>query len=158
MSKRPFSHHTGGTAKAAVNVLDCESRDPVLVEIRSRDSFYGRPFHSAVSIRAAICFMRKCEHSILVTYLGCFLEQCTMPTGLFYPFKLTSRFVIIGCLVLLTVVIFILFLQKSLYFLSKQYRPLAYIISFSISIVSMLDLHCLSNSFSWVLGIIGLRN
>ena len=34
-----------------------------------------------------------------------------MPTGLFYPFKLTSRFVIIGCLVLLTAVIFILFIE-----------------------------------------------
>ena len=35
-----------------------------------------------------------------------------MPTGLFYPFKLTSRFVIIGCLVLLTVVMFILFTEN----------------------------------------------
>ena len=80
-----------------------------------------------------------------------------MPTGLFYPFKLTSRFVIIGCLVLLPVVI-IINLQKLLYPKSKQCRPLSYIISFSISLVSMLDLHCLSNSFTWVLGIIGLTD
>ena len=37
-----------------------------LVEIRSRNSFYGHTFPSAVSIRAAICFMRKFEHSILI--------------------------------------------------------------------------------------------
>ena len=34
-----------------------------------------------------------------------------MPTGLSYLFKLTSRLVIKGCLVLLTVVIFILFAE-----------------------------------------------
>ena len=34
-----------------------------------------------------------------------------MPTRLFYPFKLTSRFVIIGCLVLSTEVMFILFTE-----------------------------------------------
>ena len=34
-----------------------------------------------------------------------------MPTRLFYPFKLTSWNVIIGCLVLVTVVIFILFTE-----------------------------------------------
>ena len=39
---------------------------PVLVEICSRNSFYGQPFPSVVSIRAAIFFMKKCEHSILM--------------------------------------------------------------------------------------------
>ena len=34
-----FSQHTGATAGAILNVLDCESRDPVLVEICSKDSF-----------------------------------------------------------------------------------------------------------------------
>ena len=34
-----------------------------------------------------------------------------MRTGFLYPFKLTSLFVIIGCLVLLTAVIFILFTE-----------------------------------------------
>ena len=36
MSKR---QHTGGTAGAIFNVLDCESRDLVLVEIRSKIVF-----------------------------------------------------------------------------------------------------------------------
>ena len=61
-----FSQHTGGTAYAVANVLDCDSRDPVLVEICSRNNFYGHPFPSAISIRAAICFMRKCVLSILI--------------------------------------------------------------------------------------------
>ena len=47
-------------------------------------------------------------------------------------------------------------LQKLLYHLSKQSRPLLDVISFTICLVSTLDLHCLSNSFIWVLGIIGL--
>ena len=54
-----FSQHAGGTANAVVNV-------PVLVEIRSRNSFYGHPIPSAVSITVAICFMQKCEHSMLM--------------------------------------------------------------------------------------------
>ena len=56
-----------------------------------------------------------------------------MPTGVFNPFKLTDRsvHVIIGSLALLTAVIFII-LQKSLYHLSKQCRPLSDIISFTI--------------------------
>ena len=62
MSKRPVL----GTADAVVNVIDCESRDPVLAEIRSRNSFYGYPFPSDVSIKAAICFVRKREHSIMM--------------------------------------------------------------------------------------------
>ena len=44
--------------------------------------------------------------------------------------------------------IFILYL----YHLSKQCRPLSYIISFTICLVSTLDQHCLSNYFIWVLG------
>ena len=44
--------HTGGTAGAIFNVLGCQFRDPVLVEIRSKNSFYGHTFPSAVSIRA----------------------------------------------------------------------------------------------------------
>ena len=47
-----FSPNTGGTAGAIFNVLGCQFRDPVLVEIRSKNSFYGHPFPSAVSIRA----------------------------------------------------------------------------------------------------------
>ena len=71
MSKRPvFSQYTGGTAGATFNVLDCESRDPVLVEICSKNNFYGHPFPSAVSIRAAISFLRKSGRSILSNYLG----------------------------------------------------------------------------------------
>ena len=46
MSKRPvFSPHIGGTAGAIFNVLDYEFRDPVLVEIRSKNTkviFYVR--------------------------------------------------------------------------------------------------------------------
>ena len=45
-----------------------------------------------------------------------------------------------------TAVIFIL-LQKLLYHISKQCRPLSDIFSFTICLVSTLDLHCLSNSF-----------
>ena len=47
-------------------------------------------------------------------------------------------------------------LQKLLYHLSKQSRPLLDIISSTICFVFTLDLHCLTNSFLWVLGIIGL--
>ena len=39
MSKRTFSQYTGGTAGAILNVLDCESRDPVLVQIRFKIVF-----------------------------------------------------------------------------------------------------------------------
>ena len=88
------------------------------------------------------------------------MEQCRsvnpfMPTGVFNPFKQTDRSVIIGHLVLLTAVIFII-LQKLLYHLTKQCRPLSDIISLIICLVSTFDLHCLSNSFIWVLDIIGL--
>ena len=41
-----------------------------------------------------------------------------------------------------------------LYHLSKQCRPLSDLVSFTICLVSTLDLHCLSNYFIWVLGII----
>ena len=78
-----------------------------------------------------------------------------MPTGVFNPFKMTDRSVILGSLVLLTAVIFII-LHKLLYHLSKQCRPLSDIISFTICLVSTLELYCLSNSFIGVLGIIGL--
>ena len=54
-----------------------------------------------------------------------------------------------------TAMIFIL-LQKLLYHISKQCRPLSDIFSFIICLVSTLDLHCLSNSFIWVLDFIGL--
>ena len=52
VEKTCFSPHIGGTADAIFNVLGCQFRDPVLVEIRSKNSFYGHPFPSAVSIRA----------------------------------------------------------------------------------------------------------
>ena len=90
-------------------------------------SFYGHPFPSAVSIRAAIRFW----HSILINYLGGYLEQCRsvnpfFRTGVFNPFKLTGRSVLIGSLMLLrvTTVVFIL-LQKLLYHISKQCRPIS---------------------------------
>ena len=89
------------------------------------------PFPSAVSIRAAISFLRKSGHSILINYLGGYLEQCRsvnpfIRTDVFNPFKLTDRSVMIGSLVLLHVTagIFIL-LQKLLYHLSKQCRSLS---------------------------------
>ena len=63
-----FSPHTGRTAGAIFNVLDYEFRYPALVEIRSKNIFYGHPFPSAVSIRAAISFLRKSGHSILIYY------------------------------------------------------------------------------------------
>ena len=143
-------------------MLDCEFRDPVLVEIRS-ESFYGHPFPSAVSIRAAISFLRKRGHSkYWLTMEQCRSVNRFMPTGVrvFNPFKFTDRSVIImiiGSLVFLTPVIFIILL-KSLYHLSKQCRPLSDIISFTICLVFTLDLHCSSNSFIWVLGIIGLTD
>ena len=39
-------------AGAIFNVLGCQFRNPVLDKIRSKNSFYGHPFPSAVSIRA----------------------------------------------------------------------------------------------------------
>ena len=48
VEKTCFSPHTGGTAGTIFNVLGCQFRDPVLVEIRSKNSFYGHPFPSAV--------------------------------------------------------------------------------------------------------------
>ena len=66
VEKTCFSPHTGGTAGAIFDVLGCEFRDPVLVENRSNNSFYGHPFPSAVTIRAAISFLRKSGHSILI--------------------------------------------------------------------------------------------
>ena len=62
-----------------------------MVEIRSKNSFYGHPSQLE---------QRNSGHSILS------MEQCRsvnpfMPTGVFDPFKLTSRSVIIGSLVLL---------------------------------------------------------
>ena len=120
-------------------MLDCESRDPVLVAICSKNSFYGHPFPPAVSIRAAISFLRKSGRSILSCYLGGYLEQCRsvypfISTGVFNPLKLTDRSVIIGSLVLLhvTAMIFIL-LQKLLYHISKQCRPLSDIFFYSLS-------------------------
>ena len=112
-------------------MLDCESRDTVLVEYCSKNSFYGHPFPSAVSIRAAIGFLRKSGRSVLSNYLGGYLEQCRsvnpfISTGVFNPLKLMDRSVIIGSLVLLhvTAMIFIL-LQKLLYHISKQCRPIS---------------------------------
>ena len=54
--KTCFSPHTGGTAGAIFNVLGCQFRDPVLVEVRSKNSFYGHSFPSAVSIRASLLY------------------------------------------------------------------------------------------------------
>ena len=69
-----------------------------------------------------------------------------MPTGVFNPFKLTGRSVIIGSFVLL-------------YHFTEivvSYKQTAYtlsdIISFTICLVSMLDLHCLSNFFIQCMG------
>ena len=66
-----FSQHVGGTLMQSSMCLD-----PALGEIRLRNSFYGHPFFSAVSIRAAISFLRKCGHSILINFLGSLPEQC----------------------------------------------------------------------------------
>ena len=84
--------------------LNANPETPFLIEIRSKNSFYGPPFPSAVSIRAAI----KSGHSILINFSGGYLEQCRsvnpiIRTGVFNPFKLTDRSVIIGSLVLLHV-------------------------------------------------------
>ena len=68
-----------------------------------------------------------------------------MPTGVFNPFKLTGRSVIIGSLVLLYHFTEIVSFKQTAYTLSD-------IISFTICLVSMLDLHCLSNSFIQFIG------
>ena len=111
--------------------LTANPETPFCKKNRSKNSFYGHPFPSAVSIRAATSFLRKSGHSILIYYLGGYLEQCRsvnplIGTGVFNPFKLTDRSVIIGGLMLLhvTTVIFIL-LQKLLYHISKQCRHLS---------------------------------
>ena len=95
--------------------LTANQEIPFLVEICSKNSFYGHPFPTTVSIRADIRFLRKSGHSILINYLSGYLEQCRSVnpfyrTGVFNPFKLTDRTVIIGSLVLVhvTAVIFIL--------------------------------------------------
>ena len=69
-----------------------------------------------------------------------------MPTGVFNPFKLTDRSVIIGSLVLLYhfTEIVVSFKQTA--------WTLSDIISFTICLVSMLYLHCLSNSFIQCMG------
>ena len=92
------------------------------------------------------------------------MEQCRsvnpfISTGVFNPLKLTDRSIIIESLVLLhvTAMIFIL-LQKLLYHIRKQCIQLSDIFSFIICLVSTLVLHCLSNSFIWVLGFIGLTD
>ena len=41
VEKTCFSPHTG----AIFNVLGCQFRDPVLVEIRSKNSLYGHPLN-----------------------------------------------------------------------------------------------------------------
>ena len=69
-----------------------------------------------------------------------------MPTGVFNPFKLTGRPVIIGSLVLLYH-----FTEIVVSFTQTAYT-LSDIISFTICLVSMLDLHCLSNSFIQCMG------
>ena len=43
VEKTCFSQHTDGTAGTIFNVLDCETRHPVLVENRFENSFYGHP-------------------------------------------------------------------------------------------------------------------
>ena len=93
VQKTCFSQHTDGTAGTIFNVLDCESRHPVLVDNHFKNSFYGHPFPFAVSIRAGISFLRKSGNSIMINYTGVYLEQCRyvnqfMPTGVFYQFKL----------------------------------------------------------------------
>ena len=128
---------------------------PVLVEIRSKKVSTVILSHPLSQLdQLSVSCERVGTHYCLT------MEQCRsvnpfMPTRVFNPSKLTDRSVIIGSLVLLTAVIFII-LQKLLYHLTKQCRPLSDIISFTICHVSTLDLHCLSNSFIWVLGIIGL--
>ena len=70
-----FLQHTDGTAGTIFNVLDCESRHPVLVEKCFKNSFYGHAFPFAASIRAALCLLRKSWNSIMLNYLGGYLEQ-----------------------------------------------------------------------------------
>ena len=89
----------------------------------------------------------------------CTLISVVKCTGVFNPLKLTDRTVIIGSLLLLHVTALILILlQKLLYHKSKQCRQLSDIFSFITCLVSTLDLHCLSNSFIWVLGFIRLTD
>ena len=141
MTPACFSQHTAGTANAVANVLDCDSRDPVLVEIRSRNKFYGHPFPSAVSIRAAICFMRNCVHSILI-----FPGTACVDRPIFAHWSILS--VQTGesiCNYRVFSDIYSFYRHYLLlYHLSKQCRPLSDINSFSISLVSTLYLHCLS--------------
>ena len=57
MSKRFFfPQYTGGTAGAILNVLDCESRDPVLVQIRFKIVFtviFSRPLSQLEQLLAS---------------------------------------------------------------------------------------------------------
>ena len=78
------------------------------------------------------------------------MEQCRsvnpfMPTGVFNPFKLTGRSVIIGSLVLLYhfTEIVVSFKQTA--------KTLSDIISFTICRVSMLDLHCMFVKFLYTM-------
>ena len=89
----------------------------------------------------------------------CTLISVVKCTGVFNPLKLTDRTVIIVSLLLLHITALILILlQKLLYHKSKQCRQLSDIFSFITCLVSTLDLHCLSNSFIWVLGFIRLTD
>ena len=66
-----FSQHIGGTLVQSSMCLTANPGTPLMEKF-----VYGHPFISAVSIRAAISFLRKCGHLILINYLGGFLEQC----------------------------------------------------------------------------------
>ena len=118
MSKRPVFHNTLVHFSMC---LTANPETPFWYKIHSKNSFYGHPFPPAVSIRAA----KKIEH------LGGYLVQCRsvnpyIRTGVFNPFKLTDRSVIIGSLVLLHVTALLsILLQKLLYHISKQCRPLS---------------------------------
>ena len=69
-----------------------------------------------------------------------------MPTGAFNPFKLTGRSAIIGSLNLLY------HLTEIVVSFKQTAETLSDIISFTICLASMLDLHCLSNSFTQCMG------
>ena len=99
MPKSHVFHNTlmGPLAQSSM----CLAANPVLGENRFKNSFYDHIFPFAASIRV-VMFLAKEWNSIMINYLGGYLEHCRyvnpfMPTGVFYPFKLTDRSVIIGC-------------------------------------------------------------
>ena len=91
-----------GPLALSLMCLTANPDTPFWWKIVLKNSFDGHPYPSTVSIRAAISFLRKSGNSIMINYLGGYLEQCRyvnqfMPAGVFYSFKLTDRSVMIGC-------------------------------------------------------------